>query len=305
MTERVAREPSVARAALVTYVIPAFNAQETIAEAIGSVLAQSSPHWKLIVVDDGSSDRTAEIVQQVVDCDDRVRLLTKENGGTGSAYNVGVRAASTPWTVMLSADDMVKPEHLETVHRAIEQNPGAGLITSNGVYLLDDASTVVVYDDQPWWGSGGMSLDDMATNCIMAVGAAFPREVWERIDGFEEDLYAEDYLFFLNVLALGYPHFYLPEILAVHRKHALQKSADAAKMKSQNREILRRLFRSKHINEVDARRVRAKLMRLKVATRATALLESVFGKSVGAKLMGALHRIWAATQRTPGDGRSQ
>src|SRR6476469_10004419 len=95
---------------LVSVVIPAYNAERFLGEAIESVLAQGYAHFELIVVDDGSSDRTAEVARSF---GDRVRTIEQENSGVSAARNAGTRAAGGELLAFLDADDRWSPGWLE------------------------------------------------------------------------------------------------------------------------------------------------------------------------------------------------
>lgn len=94
----------------VTAVIPAFNEEKTIVATVRSVLASDYDKLDVIVVDDGSRDRTAEILQMEFGEDPRVTILTKENGGKSSALNLGIEKARSEFLLLLDADTMIAPD---------------------------------------------------------------------------------------------------------------------------------------------------------------------------------------------------
>ncbi|MEZ4586208.1 MAG: glycosyltransferase [Gemmatimonadales bacterium] len=98
---------------LVSIVTPAFNAADTIAEALESVLAQTQSGWEALVVDDGSTDDTAAVVGRFADRDRRIRLVRSDHAGEAAARNVGLQAAAGEWLLCLDADDWLLPEHLD------------------------------------------------------------------------------------------------------------------------------------------------------------------------------------------------
>lgn len=97
----------------VSVVIAAHDAEATIAEALGSLQRQTHPAWEAIVVDDGSGDHTAEIVERYAATDPRIRLLRQARQGPGSARNAGLGLATHPWLLFLDADDWLLPRALE------------------------------------------------------------------------------------------------------------------------------------------------------------------------------------------------
>ncbi|MFW6059579.1 MAG: glycosyltransferase family 2 protein [Phycisphaeraceae bacterium] len=101
---------STSRTAAVSCIIPAWNAERFLGEAIDSVLAQTLPAAEVIVVDDGSTDGTAAVARRY---DGRVRLIEQANGGTAAARDAGIRAATCDLFTFLDADDLFLPEKIE------------------------------------------------------------------------------------------------------------------------------------------------------------------------------------------------
>src|SRR5918992_3277590 len=92
-----------------TVVISAYNEERFVADAISSVLAQTRKDFELVVVDDGSADRTAEVVEGF-SSDPRLRLISHANRGLAASLNVGIGAGSAPFVALLDADDMWMPD---------------------------------------------------------------------------------------------------------------------------------------------------------------------------------------------------
>lgn len=109
-------------------IIPAYNSEGTIADAIDSVLAQSWPAHELIVVDDGSSDATADRVRAY---GDRVRYIHQPNAGVSAARNHGIRAANGDWLAFLDADDLYLPDRLRWHAEWIQREPGLDFHVGN------------------------------------------------------------------------------------------------------------------------------------------------------------------------------
>ena len=105
----------------VSVVIPAFNAARYLGAALGSVLAQTLPPAEIVVVDDGSTDDTAQIAQAFPG----VRLVPRDHGGIAAARNAGVAATSAHWIAFLDADDLWLPDKLERQFARIAESPGA------------------------------------------------------------------------------------------------------------------------------------------------------------------------------------
>lgn len=116
---------------LVSVVIPAYNAEAFIEETITSVLKQTYERFEILVVDDGSCDRTAEIVSAIAERDRRVVLLQQTNAGVAAARNSGIEHAKGEFVAPLDADDIWYPQNLEKqVRRIVDAGEKVGLVYS-------------------------------------------------------------------------------------------------------------------------------------------------------------------------------
>ena len=114
---------------MISVVIPLYNKRNCIASTIDSVLSQTYSDFELIVVDDGSTDGSADVVRSIAD--ERVRLIQKTNGGVSSARNVGVVAAKSEHIAFLDADDIWAPNYLAEIAKLIHDFPEAGIYGSS------------------------------------------------------------------------------------------------------------------------------------------------------------------------------
>jgi glycosyltransferase involved in cell wall biosynthesis len=120
----------------VSVVIPAYNAESTLAETLGSVFAQTYGDFEVLVVDDGSADATATVA--AASGDPRVRVISVPNGGVSRARNRGVEEASAELIAFLDADDLWEPDKLERQVSALEAEPQAGLCVTGAVRIDTD-----------------------------------------------------------------------------------------------------------------------------------------------------------------------
>ena len=111
----------------VSIVIPAYNSGETIGRTLNSLRAQQHARWEAIVVDDGSSDKTADIVAEVARGDRRIHLIKQPNAGAGAARKTGLAHAQGEWIIFLDADDTLSAGHLSRMLRAVRDDPGANV----------------------------------------------------------------------------------------------------------------------------------------------------------------------------------
>lgn len=121
----------------VSVVIPAFNAQAYLAQAIESVMAQDFRDWELVVVDDGSDDDTSQIARRYSLRDARIRSVRQANAGTPSARNRGFDAASneSPYLLFLDSDDLLETHAIQALLTAAQENPWAKALFGRARYI--------------------------------------------------------------------------------------------------------------------------------------------------------------------------
>jgi glycosyltransferase involved in cell wall biosynthesis len=177
----------------ISAIIPAYNAAAFIGSAIESALAQTCPPVEIIVVDDGSTDDTAEVVRQFAE---PVRLLTQTNGGPAAARNHAARAASGEWLAFLDADDLWLPQKLE-----------------REIAFISDASVAIVHclaegQEEKLAIPDDVDFERLWTrNCISNSSVLLRRTAFEQAGGFDEDrslIGVEDYNLWLRLAAAGW-----------------------------------------------------------------------------------------------------
>lgn len=198
---------------LVSIVIPAYNAEQYLDEAIQSVLDQDYDPIELIVVDDGSTDRTAEIAQQY---GDKITLHRQKNMGQSAAMNNGWKMSRGTILGYLSADDRLMPGCIRKGVAALHAAPAA-VVAYPDYELIDEHSHVtgVVrtpdFDEQKLFGT---------LHCLPGPGALFRRDLYERIGEWSSSLHLMPDLEFFLRSALHGPFVRVPEILAAFRIHS-------------------------------------------------------------------------------------
>lgn len=120
----------------VTVLMPAYNAGKYIGAAIDSVLEQTFADFELLIVDDGSNDDTAEVVQGYSDL--RIRMVRQDRGGVSMALNRGLEAARGEYICRFDADDICFPERLERQVGFLDGNPAYVIVGSDAEYISED-----------------------------------------------------------------------------------------------------------------------------------------------------------------------
>ena len=125
----------------VSVITPVFNAERYIGAAIESVLGQSASDWELLVIDDGSTDGTPDVVREYAG-DPRLRVVRREHRGLSAARNEGVSKATGRLLAFLDADDLWRPEYLERMVSMLDRKPEAVLAFAGWRYV-DGVGTVL------------------------------------------------------------------------------------------------------------------------------------------------------------------
>ena len=118
--------------------VPTYNQACFLPAALDSLLAQTVLEWEALVVDDGSTDGTREILERYAAGDKRIRVFRKHNGGTASALNKGLQHAVGEWVCWLSSDDLFKPDKLAVHLKAIAEHPACRFFHTDYELLFDD-----------------------------------------------------------------------------------------------------------------------------------------------------------------------
>ena len=203
----------------VSVIIPCFNSQNTIREAVDSVLAQTMQDFELIIVDDGSTDHSKQILSEY---GDQVNYLYRENGGQSAARNSGIRAAGGEYLAFLDADDLWLPEKLEKQIRNMEEKKVMWSYC-DCLYFRDSDQSSRGKHSQLFFPSkeGWIAKSLLLGNCIASPTPVIKREVFNSCGLFDESpifRIGEDWDMWLRI-AVKYPVGYLSEVLARHREH--------------------------------------------------------------------------------------
>lgn len=107
---------------LVSVIVPVYKTEDTVAACLESITAQTEKNIEIIVVDDGSPDRTCEIVETYIEQDLRIILIHQPNGGLGAARNAGIAKAKGEWLSFVDSDDVIEPDMLEAMLNEVHQD---------------------------------------------------------------------------------------------------------------------------------------------------------------------------------------
>ncbi len=204
---------------LVSVVLPVRNASTTIARAVASVVAQTFPGWELIVVDDGSTDGTREILRELGRTEPRMKLIEQTPAGVTAAANAGVTAAHCELIARMDADDESHPERLATQLEFLraKENAGVGVVGAR-VDFGGDRRASAGYAWHVDWTNTLMTPEAIALNRfvespLVNPSVMFRRELVARHGGWRDGDFPEDYELWLRWLDAGVRMAKVPRVL--------------------------------------------------------------------------------------------
>jgi glycosyltransferase involved in cell wall biosynthesis len=208
----------------VSVVIPAYNAEPYLEECLRSVLTQTHPVEEVLVIDDGSTDRTQIIAESF---GSPVRLLQQQQGGPARARNYGVREARGEWIAFLDADDLFLPHKVEKQLRALAADPEAVLCYTGLVALKLDGSRVEVPPPALPQVDAMLSLTNVG---IPPSAVMLRRDTLLQVGGFNEiQRGCEDWELWFRLRKLG-SFCIVPDAETVYRESLGGLSSNAEKM---------------------------------------------------------------------------
>jgi len=217
---------------LCSLVIPAYNVERYVADAIESGLAQTYRPLELVVIDDGSTDGTADVIRTYLDRPEVV-YVRQDNRGLAGARNRGIDEARGELIGLLDADDVWMPEKVETCVDYLSAHPDVGWVTTDCYLMHDDVRSNDRYygsfvpDEFPVGRSEQIAC--IAVRNFMSVAVIIRRDLFDRFGRFDEGLRSsEDYDLWIRFLLGGSSVARIPQPLGFYRLRDDSLSADPA-----------------------------------------------------------------------------
>lgn len=198
----------------VSVIIPTHNHARFVAQAVESALAQTYPNVEVVVVDDGSTDETRNLLSRY---EGQINYIYQENQGPSAARNTGFLASQGDYLLFLDSDDLIPPNKLELQVPLLEVRPDFGLVYSGWQYINEDG-TQVLGEARPV--RQGQLLKDLLRGSFFCIpGAALiRRECLERAGLFDESLRGEaDTDMWIRLARAGYAFGYVDQVLLQYR----------------------------------------------------------------------------------------
>jgi glycosyltransferase involved in cell wall biosynthesis len=228
----------------ISVIIPAYNAERTILKTIESVRQQTFQALEIIVIDDGSSDRTVELLGTVDD--QRLKVYSYENGGLPTARNRGIARATGEYISFIDADDLWTKDKLAQQLLALQKNPQAGVAYSWVICMVEDPqnpSHVTFVPDNKSNSTGNIYPDLLLGNFIGNGSNILARtEAIESVGEFEPTLKScEDWDYYLR-LAAKWEFVLVPEAQVLYLKTAGTMTSKAHIMEAEGMRVLERAY---------------------------------------------------------------
>ena len=230
----------------VSVVMAACNSAATIADAIESVRRQTREDWELIVVDDGSRDGTAELVETFADR--RIRVIRElENRGPAFARNRAISVAQAPLIATLDSDDLWLPQYLAIMTHALDSNPVA-TVAFTDAWVLDEATgrirktSAMAFQDppDPLPSDPHAFFVELLRRNFIYNSVTFRRNSFTKVGGYDERLWiGEDWELWLRLAAAGFRFTRLPQLLAVYRRRDTALTSDSERALAGRNEVYR------------------------------------------------------------------
>jgi len=201
----------------ISVVMPVFNAEKTINEAIQSILSQTCKDFEFIIVDDGSTDSSPRIIEQWAQKDGRIISIFNDHRGIVESLNAGIEQANGKYIARMDADDISRPTRLEKQAAFLDNHPGAGLVSCLVEYLGDrnEQEGYARYVD---WINSLTTPEEIQLNRFIESPLAHPSVCFrssliQKHGGYRAGEFPEDYELWLRWLEKGTEMHKLAEVL--------------------------------------------------------------------------------------------
>lgn len=173
--------PSTAQssAPMVTVIMPCYNAQNTVARAILSIQSQTFSSWELIVIDDGSTDNSADIIAKLAKNEPRIRFDRRDHEGVVGATNYGLSMARGPLLARMDADDVSRPDRLMRQVDTLTRHPELGAVSCLA-YFAGNTATAEGYAHHVRWANECLSTEQIELNRFIDLPVPHPTLMFRR-----------------------------------------------------------------------------------------------------------------------------
>ena len=223
---------------IISIIIPCYNDADFIEQAVNSALNQTYNDKEIIVVDDGSDEKTKTVLKSIESKIDR--LIVQDNQGQSSARNSGINAAQGEWIIVLDSDDYFEPTFTKRAVEIISNRDDIKIVTCWGRRITENEILIDIFKP------GGGRLNSFLLQNGSFGSCMFRKSDWEKVGGYDESMKQgfEDWEFYIRLLSSRGIAYVIPEVLFNYRSRKNSTTARANKIKYD----LRRYILDKHQN---------------------------------------------------------
>lgn len=221
------KNSNLKKSPLVSVVIPTFNQANYLGKALDSLITQTYTNWEAVVINDGSTDSTEDVLKEYSSRDPRIKPHTKPNGGITSALNEGIAKASGDYFSWLSSDDLFYPKKLELLVTAFEQLGDDYALVYGGFDILyeDTGETAILPMPKPIV-PGCEFPEAFRFDFIDGTAILARMDVMRELNGFNPPYkHTPDMELWMRIGSKGYRFHFVSEKVSVRRMHSAQASA--------------------------------------------------------------------------------
>ena len=214
----------------VSIITPVYNGEQYLSEAIESALAQTYKNFELLIVNDGSTDNSTDIIRPFLK-DSRVIYIEQKNAGVAAARNTAIKQARGKYIGFLDQDDLWLPEKINTLVTFLEKNVEWALVHTPQIYIDNLGNEIIAYEKDFVRNISGDCFKELFEgNKIAVLTTLVRKELIEKVGGFKPDVSrADDYLLWLE-LSYQYIIGYVDIPLVKYRLHDTNESYNSLKM---------------------------------------------------------------------------
>lgn len=210
---------------IVSIIIPVYNMEKYLHETLSSIMALHYPHFEVIIIDDGSTDNSLQIVNEYVLKNNNARLLSQPNRGVSAARNAGIALAKGKYILPFDSDDIICEHYIDDAVRVLENDEQVKVVTSKAVFFGEETGS---------WDLPDFSLFALAHRNTIPVCSMYRIADWEKVGGYCTDLPGrEDWDFWISLLKNGGKVVKLPFIGFKYRMYKDSKRNRTRKYKRQ------------------------------------------------------------------------
>lgn len=222
----------------ISVIIPAYNQGHYLGEAIQSVIDQTYPDFELVVIDDGSTDNTAQVACSFSDA--RVRYIHQENRGLSAARNTGILRSSGEYLTFLDSDDQFVADKLETLLNAMQRDPGLGFVAGQAVLIDENSLPLGKVFDTPLPEN---PVHLLLWNPLHVCSVMMRRDWQQKVGLFDESLHAyEDWDMWLRLARAGCRMGWVAHPVSFYRFHTRQMTRDKDRMTTATFAVLKKVY---------------------------------------------------------------